>query len=468
MEQLSALDAAFLETEDSDQHVSLAVGGVSVIEGPMPDYDAIVAVLAERVSTVPRFRQVLRTHFLDLSTPEWVDDSNFDPYRHIHWAALPHGGDDEALHRFVADVMERRLDRDHSLWECWVVEGLAGGHWALIMKIHHCIADGIATMQLFDGLSDGGSAETFANEIRAAKETAKSRDGRSSISLNPVDWVRGMWSIATCVTGVAALALGGAVEVTAGILNPAAESSLNGPVGAMRRYSSAQVSLSDVRTVCCAFDVTLNDVALAAITQSYRAALIRRGDEPRHTSMRTLVPVSTRGTNSLGIPDNRVSLMLPFLPVDKNDPVDQLRCVHRRLTRAKAAGQREAGSIFVNALDVVPFAVTAWAVRLLTRLRQRGVVTVATNVPGPREHRRILGREVIRMLPVPPIALQLRTGIAILSYGNDLAFGITADYETAPDVDELARGIEEAIGRLVGYAADMRGPSALQPCESAS
>ena len=205
--------------------------------------------------------------------------------------------------------------------------------------------------------------------------------------------------------------------------------------------------------VCHKFDVTLNDVALAAITYSFRAALVRRGEEPRHNSLRTLVPVSIRANDALDVADNRVSAMLPFLPVEKEDPVDQLRAVHKRLTRTKASGQREAGSIFVAAVNVIPFPLTAWAVRALTRLPQRGVVTVATNVPGPRHRMRIMGREVVRMLPVPPIALQLRTGIAILSYADDLTFGITADYDTAPDVDDLARGIEHGVARLVALSA---------------
>ena len=151
MEHLSTLDAGFLEAEDSDRHVSLAIGAVSVIEGPMPDYDALAAGVAERILAVPRFRQVLRTHLLDLDPPEWVEDPNLDLSHHIHRAALPHPGDDEALFRFAADVMERRLDRDRPLWECWVIEGLAGGRWAILMKIHHCIADGIATMHLVLG-----------------------------------------------------------------------------------------------------------------------------------------------------------------------------------------------------------------------------------------------------------------------------------------------------------------------------
>jgi diacylglycerol O-acyltransferase / wax synthase len=134
MEHLSTLDAGFLEAEDSDRHVSLAVGGISVIEGPMPDYDSLMAGIAERILKIPRFRQVLRTHVLDLSSPEWIEDPNLDLSHHIHRAALPHPGDDQALFRFAADVMERRLDRERPLWECWLIEGLAEGRWAMLMK----------------------------------------------------------------------------------------------------------------------------------------------------------------------------------------------------------------------------------------------------------------------------------------------------------------------------------------------
>ena len=186
----------------------------------------------------------------------------------------------------------------------------------------------------------------------------------------------------------------------------------------MRRYSAVQVPLKDVAKVCHAFDVTLNDVALAAITDSYRAALIRRGEQPRRDSLRTLVPVSVRSNDAMNKTDNRVSAMLPYLPVDKADRVEQLRAVHRRLTRAKSSGQRQAGSVFVSAANVVPFAFTAWMVRALTRLPQRGVVTVATNVPGPRHRLQVMGRDVVRLLPIPPLALRLRTGIAILSYAD--------------------------------------------------
>jgi WS/DGAT/MGAT family acyltransferase len=204
--------------------------------------------------------------------------------------------------------------------------------------------------------------------------------------------------------------------------------------------------------VCHAFDVTINDVALAAITDSYRAAMIRRGECPGPESLRTLVPVSVRSLDAIGTIDNRVSAMLPCLPVDEHDPVRQLQTVHRRLTRAKGGGQREAGSLFVAAVNLLPFGVTAWIMRALALLPQRGVVTVATNVPGPRQPLQVLGRRVIRVVPIPPIALGLRTGIAILSYVEDLVFGITADYEAVPDIDELAEGIRRAVTRLAALS----------------
>jgi diacylglycerol O-acyltransferase len=130
------------------------------------------------------------------------------------------------------------------------------------------------------------------------------------------------------------------------------------------------------------------------------------------------------------------------------DPQDQLQTVHSRLTRAKGSGQWQAGHVFISAANIIPFPLTAWAVRAASRLPQRGVVTVATNVPGPRQQMQIMGRNVVRMFPVPPIALGLRTGIAIVSYADKIAFGITGDYDTAPDVDDIARGIERAVARL--------------------
>lgn len=449
MEHLTALDAAFLEVEDSDPHVSLAVGGVSIMAGPAPSYDEFVATFSDRVPRIPRCRQILGTHPLGLGPPEWVHDPNFDISRHLHRLALPHPGDDTELFQMVATAMERRLDRERPLWECYFIEGLSDNRWAVMAKVHHCIADGIATAQTLAKFSDGQDSGSFAADIRAAKAPGRSGPGLPKVSLNPLSWLSGIARRALATAATAEHVAVGAAELTASLFDPAPVSSLHGPVTTLRRFSAARVRLADLQEIRRAFDVTLNDVALAAITDSYRTILLDRGERPARNSLRTLVPVSVRPTHHFDIVDNQVSAMLPLLPVDEPDPVQQLRLVHSRLTHAKASGQHESGSALVSAAKNVPFALSAWAIRLLARLPQKAVVAVTTNVPGPRDHQTLMGRQVLEILPIPPIALQLRTGIAMLSYADAFVFGITADYDSSPDIDGLAAGIEDGVAKLL-------------------
>ena len=463
MEHLTTLDAGFLHAEDSDRNANLAIGGLAVLEGPMPDQESLTSMLARRISACPRFVQRLRPRPFDLGPPEWVDDPGFDLAHHVRRTALPRPGDDQELFGLVAHVMSLRLDRSRPLWEIWVIEGLTDDRWAMLMKVHHCIADGIATTRMLAGLCDRGIGNSFASRIRAAKEPEPPRLGLTGPSINPMTWMSGLWSTSAAVTTAVSRVARGAAELAAGLMRPPSSSSLNGSLSSLRRYGAARVALDDIRQVCQVFDVTVNDVALAALTESYRALLTRRGEEPRPDSLRTLVPVSMRSAEAFDTTDNRVSVMLPYLPVEEENAIVRLRMVHARLSRTKATGQRQAGNAFISAADVMPFALTARALRLLTRLPQRGVVTLATNVPGPREPLKIMGRTVTDVMPVPPIAMRLRTSVAMLSYADHLFFGILADFDAVPDVDELARGVEVAVARLVASsrrrkpAADRRG-----------
>lgn len=454
MNRLTTLDAGFLKAEDADSRASLAIGGLAVIEGPAPRQDALVSVFAERIRACPRFGQRLRLRPFDLGAPDWVADPDFDIHRHVRRVALPQPGDDRELYRVVADVMARRLDRDRPLWELWVIEGLTGDHWAMLTKVHHCMADGIAATHMLVGLCDdgagGGERDSYLHQIHAVRKPAKPGS-------NPVSLLGGLWNASAAFAAGVVRAAQGAGEIAAGLFSPTG-SSLTGPLSDLRRYSGARVRLADIEQVCQTFDVTMNDVALAAITESYRNVLVARGQRPYPNSLRTLVPVSMRSAAAFDTTDNRVSLMLPNLPVDEENPVQRLRTVHARLGRSKMSGQRQAGNMFVSLANRIPFALSAWTVGLLTRLPQHGVVTVATNVPGPRRPLRILGRRVVELFPVPPLAMHLRTGVAMLSYADELFFGILADYEVAADVDELARGIEAAIARLVSISKRHKAP----------
>ena len=451
MERLNAFDAGFLDAEDADPHISLAIGAVAILDGPVPDHDEVINVIGGRALAVPRLRQVVRRHPMDLSAPVWVDDPALDVAHHVRRAALPAPGDDAALFTFTAEAMEPRLDRERPLWQCWVIEGLADGRWALLMKVHHCVGDGMATMHMLAGLSDGGEGEPSVGQVQTTPAPGR-WPYRRAVALNPLRWAQDLVNLTSKAASAAAATLGGTVQIVDSLLRTGPDTTLNGAASSMRRYSSVHVSLVDIASICHAFDVTLNDVALAAITNSFRSAMHRRGEVPHRRSLRTLVPVSVRAEDAADLVDNRVSVMLPYLPVDEPDVAQQLRTVHRRMARVKSSGQRQAGISAASVVKMVPFALASRAIRTLTSLPQRGVVTLATNVAGPREHLTVMGREVVRLLPVPPVALRLRAAVAILSYGEDLMFGVTTDFDTFPDVDDVARGIAATIARLTAVA----------------
>jgi diacylglycerol O-acyltransferase / wax synthase len=462
VEQLNTLDAGFLMAEDSDRNVSLAIGGIAVIDGSAPDRDEFKSVMAERIRSIPRCTQMLRTQPFDVGAPQWVEDPGFDLSRHLRRVALPSPGDDSELFRVVADVLERRLDRDRPLWECWVIEGLKGNRWAVLMKIHHCMADGISATRILTRLCDHVDGDAFAKPVVAKRAAAAHPHHLKAVPkpspranpFNPLTPLNSLWRAASGITDAAVRTVGGAAEIAAGLLRPTAGSSLVGPVTAMRCYRAVRVPLAEVEQVCRKFDVTINDVALTAITEGFRSVLLHRGEQPRPDSLRTLVPVSVRSADALDKPGNRLSVMLPYLPVEQDDPIQQLRVVHSRLNRAKQGGQRQAGNFAVSAANYIPFMLSSWMIRLLTRLPQSGIVTLATNVPGPRRQLEMMGSKVARLLPIPPIALRLRTGVAVLSYAGDLVFGITADYDAGADIDELADGIKIAVARLEMLSQD--------------
>ncbi|MHA7648940.1 WS/DGAT/MGAT family O-acyltransferase [Mycobacterium sp. ML4] len=456
MDHLTTLEAGFLKAEDADPRVSLAIGGLAVIEGPVPEQDALISVFAERGRRCPRFGQRLRLHPLGLGAPEWMADDDFDIQRHVRRAAVPHPGDDRDLFRLIADVMARRLDRERPLWEVWVIEGLSDGRWAILTKLHHCMADGVAATHMLAGLCDDGADGVPLRTARKPRSIPKHDLAQRTALLH------GVTQASAALTAGIIRAVRGAGEIAAGLLMPSA-SSLTGPLSDLRRYSGARVAMADIELISATFDVTVNDVALAAITESYRNLMVDRGVKPPGDSWRTWVPVSVRFANAAGATDNRVSLMLPNLPVDEENPVERLRSVHERVGRAKASGQRQAGNVFVSLSNRVPFALSAWTVGLLMRLPQRGVVTVATSVPGPPRPARIMGRTVIGLYPVPPLAMHLRTGLAMLSYAGHLFFGILADYDAVADVDQLARGIEAAVARLVAISKKRRNPPSRGP-----
>jgi diacylglycerol O-acyltransferase len=154
MDRMSPLSAAFLQAEDEEPGVSLAISSIAVFEGPAPAPGEFAATLAGRLPLVPRYRQKARQVPLDLGPPVWVDDPAFDLCYHLRRTALPAPGGDAELAALMGRVMSARLDRDRPLWEYWLVEGLVGDRWALISKVHHCMVDGVSGTDLYRVLLD--------------------------------------------------------------------------------------------------------------------------------------------------------------------------------------------------------------------------------------------------------------------------------------------------------------------------
>jgi diacylglycerol O-acyltransferase len=465
-DRLSPLDAAFLEIEDEDSHASMAIASVAILEGPAPSHEEFLSAVAARLPLVDRYRQKLRQVPFDLGCPSWVDDPDFDLAYHVRRTALPAPGDDDAMCRLMARVMSQRLDRDRPLWEYWVVEGLAGGHWALISKVHHCMVDGVSGTHLYHVLFDESPSQDHTwppDTWRPSAEPSTlslTAQALLALALNPVEQLRLAIRalLAPRATLRRTLDTARGLAVLAGALQPAAATSLVGPIGRHRRYAIARVPLADMMRISRAAGVSLNDVALAAITGGFRTMLEKRGESPGPHSVRSLVPVSVRAPGDEGVYENQLSLMLALLPVHLADPVARLKAVHRHLSGLKASGEARAGATMTTLATHEPFAPISWGMRFAARLPQRAIVTVTTNVPGPRIPLYLLGRRLVEILPYVPIATRLRTGIAIFTYCDQMTFGITGDFEHMPEVDLLASAIDQSIHELAAVYPQPQGP----------
>ncbi|OBK99148.1 wax ester/triacylglycerol synthase family O-acyltransferase [Mycobacterium sp. 1165178.9] len=413
------LDTAFLQAHDPDRHAGLATGAVAIVDGTAPDYERLKRLLAERIQPITRCTQLLRAHPLN---QEWIDCQDFDLAHHVRRIAIPHPGDEAELSRAIAYALERPLDLDRPPWECWVIEGLTGNRWAILMKTHHGLLDGNSAARLIGRLCDDADADTFANSA-AGKQVSPPVAARPG-------WVDALWRVSSAAGNLTG-ALVGAMWPSVGA----------DAVTASRRYTTVRVPIADVDSVCRKFGVSANDVALAAVTEGFRTALLGRGEEPRADSLRTLAPMPVR------------SAMLSHLPVEHDDPVRRLQTVHTRWQAKQAAQPRPAG-IVESMIGFLPTVLRSNALQLLSRLPQRAIVTLATNVPGPRRHLQMMGQTLERLLPIPPTATALHTGVAVLSYGDELVFGITTEQGDAFDVKQLAAGIELGMARLVALGED--------------
>ncbi len=457
MEPLSPQDSSFLEIEDEVSHMH--IGSVGIFEGPPPSREDLLAGVEAKLHLVPRYRQKVRYPPLHAGPPVWVDDPHFNLSYHVRRTALASPGGEDELRTLVGRVMSQQLDRTKPLWEMWVAEGLGGGRWALVSKVHHCMVDGVSATDLLSVLLDSEREPALAQPPRwtpkpepsAAELVAQPLARRLT---TPFDAVAAAGAVARGPRQAAELVVG-TIRGTAalsGLLRPTPRSSLNGPIGPHRRWHWAHAQLTDIKGIRSGLGGTVNDVVLAAISGGFRELLSCRGEDPDRLTVRTLVPVSVRRPGEQGTYNNRVSAMFAELPVGIEDPVERLNAVRMQMEGLKRSQEAVAGDVLTSLSGFAPALLLALGLRAAFRMPQRSVNTVTTNVPGPQQPLFLAGRRMLEAIPYVPLAGRVRTGVAIFSYDGALKFGVTGDYDTAADIRVLCDGIETGISELLAAA----------------
>ena len=453
MERMSTLDAGFFYVEHDN--VPMHMGSLALFEGPAPSYEELTRLIAAKLPRVPRYRQVVRTMPLEVLRPMWVDDEHFEIGHHVRHAAVPAPGGKRQLRELAARILATRLDRARPLWETWLLEGLKGGRWAILSKVHHCVVDGIGGNDLMTAVFDVTPDAEYPAPPAWAPEPAPAMTDLMAAGLREaavgsarqLSGLAGLLRVPLLPTGEI-LGYGRGLASSARRLAVPSAASLNGPIGPNRRWAWGTAPLAEIKEIRSAHGGTVNDVLLAAITRGFRDLLDERGELTDGLVVRSLVPVSVRAAGEQGMITNRVSAVLANLPAGEPDPLRRLELIREQMDDLKRTSQAVGAQALTGMLGFAAPTLLALGSRTAFQLPQPLVQTVTTNVPGPRLPLYLLGRRLDRVYPYVPIGDNVRISIAIFSYLERFTFGITADRDAVPDLHVLAKGIRRGLAEL--------------------
>ena len=454
MERMEGVDAGYLYMETPSMHMHTLK--IAVIEPDEPfTFERFSEELVGRLERLPPLqRRVLPVPF-SLNHPLWIADHEIDLAHHIVPHTLPAPGGRAELEQLIGVVASTPLDRSRPLWEMHVCEGLPDDRVAVVVKMHHALADGVAANALLGNVTDQAAAAT-GRPLQLEPTPSRSRQVRLALA----DAIRQtltlpalLWRTAGAVTALVRQRRSSDVEVPRPILD-VPRTSLNGPLTPRRSFATATLPLDDLRQVRKAHDVTLNDVVLAVVSGALRRWLSSHDEHPTE-SLVAGVPVGTDdpdGPPRLG--GNRVSNLFTSLATDVDDPVERLLTISRTTTASKLV-QRTLGPTML--IDWVQFTPPAPFTAVLQHYSRAGTAArhappfnvVVSNVRGPAEPVTIAGAHLRDLFSVGPILEGIGLNVTAWSYVDRLNVSLLSCPDLVADLPELAAQLRPALDELL-------------------
>lgn len=457
-ERMTKVDTAWLRM-DSDSNLMMIVGVWTLRPGIT--YPELCRRVEERLLKYARFRQ---RAVEDAAGASWVEDRRFDIGQHVVREKLPRrakGGEQAALQDRVGELAMQPLDRRRPLWQIHLVEDYDGGS-ALIVRIHHCIADGIALISVTLSLVDGGEppperrrkstpagpedwiADTLVKPftdvaVRALDAAGEGAARSLGMLRDPQKGMAGSLDLAKLafqvVSDAAALAL----------MPDDSKTRLKGKPGGAKRVAWCEpIPLDEVKAVSKALNCSINDVLLSCVAGALGEYLKNLGDEVAGQEIRAMIPVNLRPLDQAYKLGNRFGLVPLVLPIGIENPVERVYEVRRRMTALKGSTQPllAFGMLTVAGLLIKP------AQDAMLNLFGRKTTAVMTNVPGPREKLKFLGSSLEQCMFWVPQSGDIGLGVSILSYGGGVQFGVITDTGLCPQPQKIIDEFEPEFAKL--------------------
>ena len=431
-----------------------------------------VLMFAEQMSLV-QLKKVIQQRFLaykrfaqkpveGATGAQWVEDEHFDLDWHVRLSGLPGKGspaaEKKALERFASQLASSPLDPTKPLWQFHLVERYQGGS-ALVARIHHCYADGIALVQVLLSLTDTSRDSSKASRLDKAwlKQDAEpvarrvgAVDKYMKLGGKMLEQGMAMYRDPT-LAGLIAKE-GGEIArelVTALALPDDPPSLLRGRLGVSKRVAWAEpLDLEEVKAVGRACECTVNDVLMAAAAGALRGYMLERGEALDGMTLRATVPVNLRPLEHAKKLGNHFGLVFLELPVGEANPLRRLERVADCMNQLKNSRQAIVAYGLLAALGVAPPPLQELALEMFSRKAS----AVATNVPGPQQALYMAGCTLREMMFWVPQTGSIGIGLSILSYRGQVHFGLISDARLIPDPDNVIRRFGAEFDKLLYLA----------------